>query len=75
MKVVALILSTFILALLCHEVQAGCGSWSMSTYTVDEGNFSVTLTALEDSDDPQSLQFSTRGDSATGNEKCLTLIL
>lgn len=72
MKVVALILSTFVLALLCHEVQAGCGSWSMSTYTVDEGDFSVPLTAQQDPDDPQSLQYSTRGDSAIGNEKYLT---
>ena len=75
MKVVALILSTLILALLCHEVHSGCGSWSMSTYSVDEGSSFVTLTAQADPNDPQSLEYNTRGDSATGNKKCLTLIL
>ena len=66
MKVAALILSTFILALLCHDVHSGCGSWSMSTYSAGEGGF-VTLTAQADPDNPQSLQFNTREDSATGN--------
>ena len=69
MKVVALVLSTFILALLCHEVhcQVGCGSWVQPSYTVGEGDNFVTLTAQGSSG--QSLQFASRADSATGNYK------
>ena len=69
MKAVALVLSTFILALLCHEVhcQDGCGSWMRSNYTVSEGDSFIALTA--ESSSGQSLQFSSRADSATGNYK------
>ncbi len=72
MKVVALVLSTFILALLCHEVRCQeCGTnttWSMSTYSVSEGAGIVSLTARQGSSG-QALQFSSRADTAIGSYK------
>ena len=72
MKVVAFILSTFILALLCLEVHCQvetCGSvsWTQQSYTVREGDNFVSLTAQ--SSLGQGLQFVSRADSATGNYK------
>lgn len=66
MKVVALILSTFVLALLCLEVQCQttCGSWLMSSYEVNETNGFVELRAQ--SSPGQSLQVFSSAGSATG---------
>lgn len=66
MKVVALILSTFVLALLCLEIQCQttCGSWLMSSYEVSEAGGFIELRAQ--SSPGQSLQYSTSDGSATG---------
>ena len=66
MKVVALILSTFVLALLCLEVQCqtGCGSWLMSSYEVNETAGFIELRAQSSAGQP--LRAVSSADSATG---------
>ena len=70
MKVVALILSTFVLALLCLEVQCqtDCGSsrWLMSSYEVDEDSTGSFIQLRAESSPGQSLQVFSSAGSATG---------
>lgn len=69
MKVIALVLSGLVLALLHCEVHCQCGSWLPQVYTVNEGdsNGSVTLTAqFSGASSQQFLQYATRDGTATG---------